>query len=161
MTKKISFVLIALFSSVFVFTKTPDAQALTTGNTVYIPIYSHVYHGNVDWTKKPESKQMAVMVSVRNTDTRHPITITSIKYYGSDGKLVRDESDKAKTLAPLATMELFVENKDSTGGSGANYVISFTSQAPVDSPIIEALHTNFWAPGSVVFTTKGEVIQSR
>ena len=161
MIRKNSLFFIALYSLAFIFAEAPNAQALTTGNTVYVPIYSHVYHGNMDWTKKPESKQMAVMVSVRNTDTRHPITITSIKYYGSDGKLVRDESDKAKTLSPLATMELFVENKDSSGGSGANYVISFTSQAPVDSPIIEALHTNFWAPGSVVFTTKGEVIQSR
>lgn len=161
MIKRASFVLIALIGMAFVFAKIPTAQALTTGNTVYIPIYSHVYHGNMDWTKKPESKQMAVMVSVRNTDSQHPITITSIKYYGSDGKLVRDESAKAKTLAPLASMELFVENKDSSGGAGANYIISFTSQAPVDPPIMEALHTNFWAPGSVVFTTKGEVIQSR
>ncbi len=161
MIKKASYGLIALLSMAFVIAKIHTAQALTTGNTVYIPIYSHVYHGNMDWTKKPESKQMAVMVSVRNTDTRTPITITSIKYYGSDGKLVRDESDKAKTLAPLAAMELFVENKDSSGGAGANYVITFTAPAPVDPPIMEALHTNFWAPGSVVFTTKGEAIQSR
>jgi hypothetical protein len=158
---KISSVLVALFGSATVLLASPDAQALTSGNTVYVPIYSHVYHGNMDWTKKPETKQMAVMVSVRNIDQKNPITVTSIKYFGSDGKLIRDETAKAKTLAPLATMELFVENKDATGGAGANYIITFKSDVPVDPPIIEALHTNFWAPGSVVFTTRGEVIQAQ
>ncbi|NDB68321.1 MAG: DUF3124 domain-containing protein [Methylocystaceae bacterium] len=132
--------------------------ALTSGNTFYVPIYSHVYHGNVDWTKKPEVKQMAVMVSVRNTDMKNAIQITSIKYYDSEGKLVRDESAKGKVLAPMASMELFVENKDTTGGAGANYIISFTAKDPVNPPVIEAVHTNFWAPGSVAFTTRGEII---
>ncbi len=157
--KRITYVMMTFLPMVVLLAGLSTARALTTGNSIYVPIYSHVYHGNVDWTNKPETKQMAVMVSIRNTDMQHPITISSIKYYGSDGKLVRDESAKAKTLAPMATMEIFVENKDSSGGAGANYVIVFTAQTPVNPPIIEALHTNFWGPGSVVFSTSGEVIQ--
>ena len=143
---------------VLFFAAMTPSHALTSGNTIYVPIYSHVYYGNVDWTKKPESKQMAVMVSVRNTDSKNAIQITSIKYYGSDGQLIRDETSKAKTLGPMATMELFVENKDTTGGAGANYIISFSAKAPVNPPLIEAVHTNFWAPGSVAFTTRGEIV---
>ena len=157
MTKTKTTFLAATSLALFLAAVQPSA-ALTSGNTIYVPIYSHVYHGNVDWTKKPETKQMAVMVSVRNTDSKNAIQITSIKYYGSDGQLIRDESNKAKTLAPMASMELFVENKDTTGGAGANYIISFTSKAPVNPPVIEAVHTNFWAPGSVAFTTRGEII---
>ena len=156
--KKTMILMASLLQMAILIAAMQPAYALTTGNHIYVPIYSHVYHGNIDWTNKPETKQMAVMVSIRNTDMQHPITITSIKYYGSDGKMLRDETAKAKTLAPLATMELFVENKDLAGGAGANYVIVFTSQAPVNPPIIEALHTNFWAPGAVVFKTNGEVI---
>ena len=95
-------------SLVFLLATLAPSFALTSGNTIYVPIYSHVYHGNVDWTKKSEVKQMAVMVSVRNTDMKNAIQITSIKYYDSEGKLVRDESAKGKVLAPMASMELFV-----------------------------------------------------
>ena len=44
-------------SLVFLLATLAPSFALTSGNTIYVPIYSHVYHGNVDWTKKSEVKQ--------------------------------------------------------------------------------------------------------
>ena len=51
--KKMMILAAALFQMAVLAASLQPAHAMTTGNTVYLPIYSHVYHGNIDWTKKP------------------------------------------------------------------------------------------------------------
>ena len=58
---------------------------LSAGQTVYVPIYSHIYSG-----VKGRPFDLAATLSIRNTNTRSPITLVSVKYYDSDGKLVED-----------------------------------------------------------------------
>ena len=48
-----------------------DVPAKTSGQTVYVPAYSHIYHGN-----KNAELLLSVTLSIRNIDPDNPITIT-------------------------------------------------------------------------------------
>lgn len=56
-----------------------------TGQTVYVPIYSHIYSGD----REHIPFLLAATLSIRNTDPDQPITVTAIDYYDSDGKLLK------------------------------------------------------------------------
>ena len=49
---------------------------LSAGQSVYVPIYSHIYSGI-----KARPFDMAAILSISNTDINQPVTIVSVKYY--------------------------------------------------------------------------------
>ncbi len=57
-------------------------------------------------------------------------------------------------LPPLGTLELFVELNDASGGSGANFIIKWESDAPINPPLVEALHANMDGGKAVIFMTQ-------
>jgi len=132
-----------------------DLPPMTQGQTVYVPVYSEVLHGNVDRGGKSESWLLSATLAIRNTDMRNSLTVLSLRYYDTEGKLLR-EYPAGKKLGPLATMEVFIENKDKSGGSGANFIVEWDAGKPINPPIIETVHTHFFGTRSVVFTSPGQ-----
>ena len=130
----------------------------TKGQTVYVPIYSTIRHGNVGSSGTPDSTLMSVLVSVRNTDPSNPIRIVAAPYYNTEGALIRNSVPTPKVVPPFGTFELFVELRENAGGSGANYAIKWDATAPVSPPTIEALHSRFQAGYSVAFISRGRAI---
>ncbi len=55
---------------------------------------------------------------------------------------------------PYGTHELFVELNDASGGSGANFIITWDSEAPINPPLVEALHANMDGGKAVIFLTQ-------
>lgn len=135
-----------------------SAVSRLTGQTLYLPIYSHIWHGDVEGQSKPMKTLLSVLVSIRNTDTSRPLQIVSARYYDTDGKSIKEYVASPQTLGPMATYELFVPRKDDTGGSGANFVITWKSQSPVNAPIVEAVHVNIVSGRSIAFTTSARPI---
>ncbi|WP_070108701.1 DUF3124 domain-containing protein [Paramagnetospirillum magneticum] len=131
---------------------------LSKGQTLYVPVYSHISHGNLDGRSKPSELLLSSMLSLRNADPSHPITIRAARYYDTDGKMLRDYLTKPLTLAPMGSSELFVEHRDKSGGSGANFVVEWTSDRPVNPPVIETVNAYFFGTQSVAFTSPGRPI---
>lgn len=125
----------------------------SSGEMLYLPIYSHIWHGDVDSQGRPAKTLVSISVSIRNTDPANAIEIKSALYYDTNGKKLKEYIQSPKTIAPMATQELFIPRSDDTGGSGANFVISWTSGAPVSPPIVEGIHANLPGGRSIVFTT--------
>ena len=133
-----------------------ELPPMTQGQTVYVPVYSEVLYGNVARrTGKPESWLFSATLAIRNTDMRNSLMVLSLRYYDTGGKLIR-EYPAGKKLGPLATMEVFIENKDKSGGSGANFIVEWDAGKPINPPIIETVHTHFFGTRSVVFTSPGQ-----
>lgn len=132
-----------------------DMPALTRGQTVYVPVYSHVLHGNQDSRGKADEWLLAAMLSIRNTDPDDSMVVRSVRYFDTKGKLIR-EYPAGDTLGPLETKEVFVENRDKEGGSGANFLVVWEAAKPINAPIVEAVHTNFFGTRSVAFTSPGQ-----
>ncbi|GAB0056975.1 hypothetical protein SIID45300_01293 [Candidatus Magnetaquicoccaceae bacterium FCR-1] len=143
----------------------PDANAmeqppLSTGQTVYVPVYSSVLHGNFNDRGRPEQALLSSMLSVRNTDLHHAMTITAVDYYDSTGQQIRRYLSKPQLLPHLATADFFVENRDNKGGTGANFIVIWHAEQPIDQPMMETVQVYHWGTQSQAFTSRGQVIHA-
>jgi hypothetical protein len=138
----------------------PAAQAasaeLSRGQLVYVPVYSHVYHG--DYEKKI---LLTGILSVRNTDPGRAITLTRADYYDSDGKLIKSYLSQALTLKPLASTRFIVKESESRGGSGANFLVEWHSETEVNEPILEAVMIGAAGQQGISFSSRGKALKGR
>lgn len=137
----------------FLFTACPaGAQSppgLTTGQTVYVPAYSHIYSGNNEIPSL-----LAITLSIRNTDMAHPIQVLAVDYYETSGTLVKHFLSAPLALNALGATRYTIPQKDKAGGSGANFIVTWKAGQPVNPPVIEAVMIGPRAS----FLSRGQVI---
>lgn len=126
------------------------------GQTVYVPIYSHIYI----W-ERGRTMELTSTLSVRNTDLTHPIIIASVNYYDSNGKLVRKYLKQPVELPRLASTNFIVDQEDTSGGAGASFIVEWVTQKPVSDPVIEAVMINASGNQGVSLVSPGRVIKTR
>jgi hypothetical protein len=128
---------------------------MVKGQTVYVPVYSHIYHGNND--KFPFN--LAATLCIRNTDMDNSITLVLVDYYDTDGKLVRKYQQKKVKLNPMASTHIIINEADSSGGVGANFIVQWESENKVTEPVIEAVMIGTQTQQGISFTSRGQVIK--
>lgn len=131
-----------------------EGRPLSKGQHLYLPIYSHMLYGNVNSKGLTARVLLSAMVSIRNTDPRRAIRIVSARYYDTGGRFLREFVPAVQALPPLATMELFVDLHDDSGGSGANFLVAWDAAQAVNPPLVEALHANMDSGKAVILTTQ-------
>ena len=131
-----------------------EARPLTKAQTLYLPIYSHMLYGNLGKAGKASQVLLSALVSIRNTDSKRPLRISSAKYFDTNGKLLGERVPTPMLLPPLGTLELFVELNDASGGSGANFVIRWDAEQAINPPLVESLHANMDGGKAVIFMTQ-------
>lgn len=129
---------------------------IASGQTVYVPVYSHIYHHN-----RQEIFELAVTLSIRNTDLTNPIVITSVRYYNSEGKLVKEYLERPIQLDALASTDFFINRNDTTGGLGANFIVEWVAQTEISEPIVEAVMIGTDFQQGISFISPGRVIKSQ
>lgn len=135
---------------------------LSAGQSVYLPIYSHLYHGELNpKTGKPSQTLVSAHVSIRSTDPTTAMKVVSARYYDTDGRLLREFLPKAQLIPPFGTYELYLPRSDSSGGSGANFIIDWVADKPINPPLVEALHADIREARTLLFITTGRPIQVR
>jgi len=149
------FVLLILLAGIL----TPPASSaedirLSTGQTVYVPIYSHIYSG-----VKGRPFDLAATLSIRNTDPKYPISIDSVKYYDTEGKLVKEYLNEPVRLNVLASTRYIIAEGEKAGGSGANFMVIWKSDKPVNPPIIEGVMIGTHSGQGISFVSRGQVIR--
>lgn len=128
----------------------------SSGQTVLVPAYSHVYQGVRD-----HPFLLNVTLSVRNADPDQAITLESVRYLDTEGNLVRECLPGPETLRPLATREVLVGEKDTAGGSGAKFLVRWSSQKPVTPPVVESVMIGTRDSQGISFTSPGRVVRER
>ncbi|MDX2239356.1 MAG: DUF3124 domain-containing protein [Leptolyngbyaceae cyanobacterium bins.302] len=126
---------------------------ISRGQVVYVPAYSHIYHGN------GIEQLLTITLSIRNTSLTAPIFLRSIRYYDSSGTQVKQYTQEGLRLAPLATTEFLIPQQDASGGSGANFIVEWVTDQPATDPIIEAVMISTSSQQGIAFTASGQVIQ--
>lgn len=139
--------------------RSQEAFPLSRGQMVYVPVYSHILHGNLDDKGQPMTLLLSSMLSVRNTDPHHGLVVTSVRYYDTHGKVLREFVATPIKLGAMASIEFFVENKDKAGGSGANFVVEWSADKPLNPPVIETINAYFFGTQSFAFTSPGRPIR--
>lgn len=137
-----------------------DAEPLSE-QVLYLPIYSHIYYGDLNKSGKPDSRLLSAHVSIRNTDLRNSLRVLYARYYDTDGKLVKDFLAAPRTVPPMGTAELFVPRGDASGGSGANFLIAWKSDAAVNPPLVEAVHVDIEMARTLTFITRASAVKVR
>jgi hypothetical protein len=124
-------------------------------HTVYVPIYSSLYLGR---DIKHDIVQLTSTLSIRNVSPRFPIVIESVRYYDSQGHAVREHLKTSAQLAALASVEFVVNEADTTGGPGANFLVRWSGAPGIDEPLIEAVMLGRSAQAGISFTSVGRVL---
>jgi len=123
--------------------QSPDLKNYQAGNIaldklsirqfVYVPSYSHIYyHGGAPFL-------LETTLSIRNIDLDQPVYLKSIEYYDTEGKLVKSYLDQTIKLAPLQTIEYVIQERDVSGGSGANFLVEWMAESEIDKPLFETV----------------------
>ena len=128
--------------------------ALSAGQTVYVPIYSHIYSG-----LKGKPFSLAATLSIRNTNPKKAITLVSVKFYDSDGKLIKEYLDKPAELKAMASTRYILPESDTGGGSGANFLVKWSSPIKVNPPLIEGVMIGTRSGQGISFVSRGQVIE--
>lgn len=151
-----SAVLISILAALLLCIADPAASVVKRlrGQTVYVPAYSHIYHGD-----KEAPFYLTVTLSIRNTDPAHPITVLSVQYFDTDGNLVGSYQETEKTLRPMGSVEYVVKESEKKGGSGANFVVKWKSDAKVTEPIIEAVMISTALQQGISFSSRGQAVE--
>lgn len=108
---------------------------LEINERVYVPAYSDLYY------ESQEKKTFfTVILSLRNISFTDTLYFTRIDYYSSHGKLLRQYIDRVLVLRPMESMEYIVEESEKEGGTGANFVVSYSAKASLKNhPFIESI----------------------
>jgi len=128
--------------------------SLSNGQTVYVSVYTHIYSG-----LKGRPFELGATLSIRNTDTMHPIILASVKFYDSDGKLLKDYLAEPVRLNALVSARYVIKEGEIGGGSGANFLVTWKSEKMVNPPIIEAIMIGTRSGQGISFVSQGQVIK--
>lgn len=127
---------------------------LSKGQTVYVPVYSNVFSGP---RKLPF--QLAATLSIRNTDLAASFRVTSIDYYDTNGRLVRRHLEKPLPVGPLASTYVHIEEKDVSGGFGANFIVRWEADRIINTPVIECVMIGATSGQGISFVSPGQEIR--
>lgn len=127
-------------------------ESLAVNGAMYVPVYSHVYYD------QGRPFLLETTLSIRNTDVSRPIYAKSVCYYDTKGELVKTHLDRLTRLGPLETIEFLVEARDTTGGSGANFIVHWCAAEEVDEPIVEAVMVGIVGPQGICLSSRGHPI---
>lgn len=128
-----------------------DVESLPVHRAAYVPVYSHIYHDG------GRPYMLETTLSIRNVDPHHPVYVRTVDYYDTRGKLAKRYLDRLIQLGPLQTIEFLVERKDSSGGSGANFIVEwFGGTTQAHAPLIEAVMVGRSGTNAIAFVSKSE-----
>lgn len=154
-TRRASLLLGIIF--LVVVTCTPTLGAARTkqkGQTLYVPAYAYIYHGN-----KEAKLNLTTTLSIRNTSRKNDIRILSVNYHNTDGELLRSYLDEPIIMKPLQSIRYVVKLDDASGGSGANFILEWEADKAVDVPIVESIMVGTGSSYGFAFLTQAVPIE--
>lgn len=131
-------------------------DALARSQTVYVPIYSEIYHYSGH-----QSYSLTATLSVRNTSLKDTMYVHQVDYYDSQGRLLREYLAKDIVLNPLESVEFVVEHKEKEGGAGANFIVFWGTNSLTIKPVIQAVMLTTADQQGISFLTEGVDIEEK
>lgn len=127
-----------------------NVEELPCKGTSYLSVYSEIYDMS-DETKH----LLTATVSMRNTSLTDSLFILKADYFNTSGALIRSYVNKPIFLVPMETLEIVINRRDTSGGSGANFIFDWAMRKENAEPLFESVM--IWTTGNqgVSFLTKG------
>lgn len=128
---------------------------IVMGQLVFVPAYSEVI------SVSSPRLNLSTTLAIHNTDPNRSIIIKSVRYYDTDGDLVREFVERPAELGPMATTGFVIGEEERRGGWGANFLVEWISEEPVYEPVIEAVMVSTRGTEGISFISQGRVISEQ
>lgn len=126
-------------------------SGLAVFDTVYVSIYSDIYSES-----KATRFNLTATLSLRNTSFRDTIYISDVDYYDSAGDRLRQYLEQPIVLLPMQSMEYVIEEGDTAGGTGANFIVTWAAaDSLVHRPVFEGIMISTNGQQGISFSTTG------
>ena len=130
-----------------------DTSTLKYKETVYVPVYSDIYH--LDGTKR---FLLTTTVSVRNISLKDSAYVLNAVYNDSYGKQLRNFAAKTILLKPLESIEYVIEDAEDKGGAGASFILEWSGTRYSNQMLIQSVMIGTAGQQGISFTANGVVI---
>lgn len=131
-----------------------ETAARSRGQTLYVPAYSHVFHGD-----RSHPFLLTVTLVIRNADPENAITLEGADYHGSRGERILAYVKEPVSVSPLCSVEYVVQESDKRGGVGASFLVRWSAGKPVVPPVVEAVMIGTAAAQGISFVSGARVIR--
>ena len=126
--------------------------------TVYVPLYSHIY---ADERFRNKPFLLTATLSIRNTDPDNSMMIERVDYYDSSGNLLQKYLSTPLKIGPLESTRYIDEESESKGGSGAKFLVSWTAEKAITTPVIESIMIGTKMQQGISFISRGIIIRGK
>ena len=130
----------------------PVTDSLISGKS-YLPVYAQIYS-----ISEQRTLNLTVMVSLRNMSETQNIYLTKANYHNSSGDLIRTDLVGPVALKPLETGEIVINEDDSSGGTGGNFVFEWYGPKNGTEPLFQAVMNSTVGQQGLSFVTEGKRI---
>ena len=149
------FLIILIASFDFMFPCRSSAVELSTGGTIYVPIYRVFYHG---YASSKDAYGLTTTVCLRNTDPKQAIVVNTIEHYDSNGKLLKQLLFEPITIKPWSSKEITILPTGSED-FGANLIVRWKSDQPANPLLVEVMMVGQVLNRGASFLTRGQEIK--
>lgn len=120
----------------------------------YLSVYSEIYS-----MSEHKTHNLTAMISLRNTSDLDSIYLLSAKYYNTKGKLLKNFISHSIFLAPMETVEIIIDENDTTGGTGSNFIFEWKIPQNCPEPLFEGVMNSTIGQQGLSFTTQAKRIK--
>ncbi|MBO0321230.1 DUF3124 domain-containing protein [Muricauda sp. CAU 1633] len=116
----------------------------------YLSVYSQIYSET-----EHRTHNLTGTISMRNTNLRDTIYIRKAEYFDTRGNSIRTYFNKPIYIQPMETVEIVIDEKDQSGGTGANFLFQWSIKPNIHEPYFEGVMISTSGSQGLSFTTKG------
>jgi hypothetical protein len=147
--------MLLILISVIVTSKS-SAGELSMAGIIYVPVYKLFYQS---YGSTRDAYTLTSTACLHNTDPKRAIVIHTIDYYDSSGKLTNKLIDDPLTIKPWTSREITLPHSSQPEDFGANLIVRWKSDQPVNHPLVEILMVGQVLNRGVSFLTRGQDIK--
>ncbi len=125
------------------------SDSLVEGSS-YLSVYSQIYSET-----EHRTHNLTGTISMRNTNLKDSIFIRKAEYFDTHGNSIRTYFDKPIFIKPMETVEIVIDEKDQSGGTGANFLFHWSIKPTSHEPYFEGVMISTSGQQGLSFTTKG------
>lgn len=129
------------------------SDSLLTGST-YLSVYSGIYSQT-----EHRTHELTATVSMRNIDTKDTVYIDRADYFNTEGERIRTYFDKTIYIAPMETVEIVIDQVDTEGGTGGNFMFTWKVKPECPAPHFECVMISTSGKQGLSFSTQGVQIK--
>ncbi|WP_228236417.1 DUF3124 domain-containing protein [Allomuricauda sp. M10] len=122
--------------------------------TSYLSVYSEIYSET-----EHRTHHLTSTISMRNTNLKDTIYINKAEYFNTQGTSIRTYFDIPIYIKPMETVEIVIDEKDRSGGTGANFLFQWATKPTSHEPYFEGVMISTSGQQGLSFTTQGRRVE--